>query len=140
MARLGQFARDESRDGLRNPPHFSHLHCAYFADNFNDDGLRGSTTGYELPRSLNHLLTLFLQLLTDILCSMALFGVVPDCLTLAPRHRCMTHSPAWIINPFNGKRIFGSGAEVGNTEMNPGGGDWTDYGSVGSSPRLLITK
>ena len=25
------------------------VHCAYFADNFNDDGLRGSTTGYELP-------------------------------------------------------------------------------------------
>ena len=33
-----------------------------------------------------------------------------DCMT---PHRCMAHSPAWIINPFNGKRIFGSG-----------GGDW----------------
>ena len=72
--------------------------------------------------------------------SMALFGVVPDCLTLAPRDRCMTRGPAWIMNQFNGKRIFGSGAEVGNTEMNPGGGDWTDYGSVGSSENVGVGK
>ena len=66
--------------------------------------------------------------------------MVPDCLTLAPRDRCMARGPAWIINPFNGKRIFGSGGGVGNAEMNPGGGEWTDYGSVGSSENAVVGK
>ena len=52
----------------------------------------------------------------------------------------MTSGPSWLINAFNGRRIFGSGAEVGNTEMNPGGGDWTDYGSVGSSENVGVGK
>ena len=52
----------------------------------------------------------------------------------------MTRGPSWLINAFNGRRIFGSGAEVGNTEMNPGGGDWTDYGSVGSSEKVGVGK
>ena len=52
----------------------------------------------------------------------------------------MTRGPSWLINAFNGRRIFGSGAEVGNTEMNPGGGDWTDYGSVGSSENVGVGK
>ena len=68
---------------------------------------------------------------------MALFGA---CLAPAPHDRCMTRGPSWLINAFNGRRIFGSGAEVGNTEMNPGGGDWTDYGSVGSSEKVGVGK
>ena len=68
---------------------------------------------------------------------MALFGA---CLAPAPHDRCMTRGPSWLINAFNGRRIFGSGAEVGNTEMNPGGGDWTDYGSVGSSENVGVGK
>ena len=32
MARLGQYARDESRDGLRHSPHLSRLHRAYFGE------------------------------------------------------------------------------------------------------------
>ena len=69
---------------------------------------------------------------------MALFGA---CLAPAPRDRCMTRGPAWLgINAFNGRRIFGSGAEFGNAEMNPGGGEWTDYGSVGSSENAAVGK
>ena len=44
MARLGQYARDESRDGLRHSPHLSRLHRAYFGDDVHDAGLPGSTT------------------------------------------------------------------------------------------------
>ena len=52
----------------------------------------------------------------------------------------MTRGPSWLISASNGRRIFGSGAEVGNTEMNPGGDDWTEYGSVGSSENTGVGK
>ena len=50
---------------------------------------------------------------------MALFGVVPDygvdseaahvVSDYDPRDKCMTEGPAWLINVFDGKRIYGKG-------------------------------
>ena len=52
----------------------------------------------------------------------------------------MTRGPSWLINAFNGRRIFGSVAEFGNAEMNPGGGDWTDYGCGGTVENVGVGK
>ena len=46
----------------------------------------------------------------------------------------MTRGPSWLISAFNGRRIFGSRADIRNAEMNPGGGDWTDYGYAEMNP------
>ena len=43
---------------------------------------------------------------------MALFGVVPDYGVVSdydPRDKCMTEGPAWLINVFDGNRIYGKG-------------------------------
>ena len=46
----------------------------------------------------------------------------------------MTRGPSWLISAFNGRRVFGFGAGIRNAEMNPGGGDWTDYGYAEMNP------
>ena len=62
---------------------------------------------------------------------MALFGVVPDygvdseaahvVSDYDPRDKCMTEGPAWLINVFDGNRIFGKGQALthGQTSIGP---------------------